>query len=82
MAMAASLVQLAKRALVTLILAFGSTVWRADVGCAKEDVVEAMYRKVVKSAFRQGPCCGCTAVAGSCLRGAIDSALLRSRPVE
>ena len=28
---------------------FGSTVWRADVGCAKEDVVEAMYRKVVKS---------------------------------
>ena len=28
---------------------FGSTVWRADVGCAKEDVVEAIYRKVVKS---------------------------------
>ena len=28
---------------------FGSTVWRVDVGCAKENVVEAMYRKVVKS---------------------------------
>ena len=45
MAVAVSLVQLAKRVLVTLILALVQQCWRADVGCSKEDVVEAMHRK-------------------------------------